>query len=64
MIIKANEMRNKYEYRNSNSDHPWSINPWKKPIEHYTIEELCVYLADYTASRRDVDIDYKGNVSR
>ena len=38
---------------------PWSINPWKKPIEEYTIPELCVYVADYIASRRDVDIEYK-----
>ena len=38
---------------------PWSINPWKKPLAKYTPEELCVYLSDYIASKRCVEVDYR-----
>lgn len=38
---------------------PWSINPWKKPLEKYTPEELCVYLSDYFASRKANTVNYK-----
>ena len=38
---------------------PWSINPWKKPLASYTPEELCVYLSDYIASKRCIEVDYK-----
>jgi len=38
---------------------PWSMDPWKKPLSKYTPEELCVYLSDYTASKRCVEVDYK-----
>jgi putative nucleotidyltransferase with HDIG domain len=38
---------------------PWSISPWKKPLEGYTPEELCVYLSDYVASKRCVEVDYR-----
>lgn len=35
----------------------WSIDPWKKHWSKFTAEELCVFLADYTVSRRFVKID-------
>jgi len=37
----------------------WSVRPWIKPLDDYTMEELCVYLSDYTASKRCVDVKYK-----
>lgn len=37
----------------------WSMKPWLKKLEHYTPEELCVYLADYIASKRCVHVEYK-----
>jgi 23S rRNA maturation-related 3'-5' exoribonuclease YhaM len=37
----------------------WSIRPWQKPLANYTMEELCVYLSDYIASKRCVDVNYK-----
>jgi len=47
--------------RNSVGYHygPWSIDPWKKPLNNYKPEELCVYLSDYIASKRCVEVDYK-----
>jgi len=38
---------------------PWSINPWKKDLNDYTKEELCVYISDYIASKRCVEVDFK-----
>lgn len=38
---------------------PWSIDPWSKPIESYTREELAVYIADFTVSKRFVRTDYR-----
>lgn len=38
---------------------PWSIPPWKKALKEYTSEELCVYMSDYIASKRCVDVDYR-----
>jgi len=38
---------------------PWSINPWKKSLEDYSMEELCVYMADYVASKRFIEVDYR-----
>jgi hypothetical protein len=37
----------------------WSEASWKKPLDKYTPEELCVYLSDYVASKRPVSINYK-----
>lgn len=37
----------------------WSINPWKKSLNDYTPEELCVYLSDYIASKRCIEVDYR-----
>lgn len=31
---------------------PWSQLKWKKPLNDYTPEELCVYLSDYIASKK------------
>jgi hypothetical protein len=38
---------------------PWSIDPWKKPIDSYTREEMVVYTADYIVSRRFIGTDYR-----
>jgi 23S rRNA maturation-related 3'-5' exoribonuclease YhaM len=38
---------------------PWSIGEWKKPLEKYTPEELCVYIADYVVSKREVQVDFR-----
>jgi len=35
----------------------WSQNPWLKSLDEYTPEELCVYLSDYIASKRCVNVD-------
>lgn len=47
--------------RNSVGFHygPWSSKNWKKDLTQYTPEELCVYLADYTASKRVVSVNYR-----
>jgi len=37
----------------------WSSGKWLKDISEYTLEELCVYISDYVASKRCVEIDYK-----
>ena len=37
---------------------PWTINKYKKSVREYTMEELSVYMADYTASKRFVKIDH------
>lgn len=37
----------------------WSSSPWLKSLKEYTPEELCMYLADYVASKRCVSVDYR-----
>ena len=37
---------------------PWSAGKWKKDLSAYTPEELCVYLSDYTASKRIIEVHY------
>ncbi len=37
----------------------WSYGDWKKPLRDYSWEELCVYLSDYVASKRCVEVSYK-----
>jgi hypothetical protein len=38
---------------------PWSEENWLKPMTKYTPEELCVFLSDYTVSKRFVRVDYR-----
>lgn len=38
---------------------PWSANPWKKNLKDYTPAELCVYMSDYIASKRTIEVNYK-----
>lgn len=38
---------------------PWSIGKWKKPLSNYSREELTVYLSDYVASKRCMEVDYR-----
>ena len=37
----------------------WSSGKWLKDISEYTLEELCVYISDYVASKRCVEVDYR-----
>lgn len=38
---------------------PWSIGDWKKDIRDYNMTELCVYLSDYFASKREFHVDHR-----
>jgi len=38
---------------------PWTVEKHRKDLKDYTPEELCVYLSDYTASKREFEIHYK-----
>lgn len=38
---------------------PWSVGEWKKHLSEYTPEELCVYLSDYIASKKTIEVFYK-----
>lgn len=37
----------------------WSQKPWIKSLDEYTPEEMCVYVSDYIASKRCVQVDYR-----
>jgi len=37
----------------------WSSGKWRKPLSEYTPEELCVYISDYVASKRCVEVNYR-----
>jgi hypothetical protein len=37
----------------------WSSGDWLKPLDKYTTEELCVYLSDFIASKRPVQVNYR-----
>lgn len=38
---------------------PWTTKVVSKPMTEYTLEELCLYVADYIASKRFLDVQYK-----
>jgi hypothetical protein len=38
---------------------PWSTSDWKKPLDKYTPEELCVYISDYVANKREIRVDHR-----
>ncbi|HLD90970.1 MAG TPA: HD domain-containing protein [Patescibacteria group bacterium] len=38
---------------------PWSTGEWLKPLSDYTPEELCVYMSDYIASKKTIEVYYK-----
>ena len=38
---------------------PWTLREVAKPIEEYSLEELCVYLSDYVANQQFLDVQYK-----
>jgi hypothetical protein len=37
----------------------WSTKDWLKDLKEYTPMELCVYLSDYIASKRCIEVDYR-----
>jgi len=41
---------------------PWSGPDIKKPLSEYTQEELCVYVADYVASKKFIHIDHRRKI--
>jgi len=41
---------------------PWTMGSFVKPMSDYSLEELCVYLADYVASKKFLDVQYKGEI--
>jgi len=42
---------------------PWSSKDWKKDLDKYTREELTVYLSDYIASKREIHVDHKRDIT-
>lgn len=38
---------------------PWTTKAVSKPMTDYTLEELCVYISDYVASKRFLDVQHK-----
>jgi 23S rRNA maturation-related 3'-5' exoribonuclease YhaM len=42
---------------------PWSSGAWKKPLSEFTPEELCVYLSDYVASKKCIEVYFKRQVN-
>ena len=38
---------------------PWTTKAVAKDISEYSLEELCVYISDYVASKRFLDVQYK-----
>lgn len=41
---------------------PFTLAQYKKPMEAFSLEELCVYVSDYIASKKFLDVQYKGEV--
>lgn len=41
---------------------PWTISQFKKPMTDFSLEELCVFLADYVASKKFLEVQYKGEI--
>lgn len=39
---------------------PWTTKEHAKPMDQYSMEELCVYVSDYLAAKRILDVQYKG----
>lgn len=37
----------------------WSTGVWKKDLEEFTLTELCIYLSDYFASKREFHVDHR-----
>lgn len=37
---------------------PWSQLKWKKDLSEFTMEELCVYLSDYIASKKTTNVKH------
>ena len=63
-IQKETELLSDKDYkiiRNSVFFHygPWTTKNVAKDITEYTMEELCVYISDYIASKRFLDVKYK-----
>ena len=38
---------------------PWGEDPWKKPMEEYTMEEMALYMSDFVVSKRFIKTDYR-----
>jgi len=42
---------------------PWSSKEWLKDLDEYSREELSVYLSDYIASKREIHVDHRRDVT-
>lgn len=38
---------------------PWTLKQVAKPMTEFTLEELCVYMSDYIASKKFLEVTYK-----
>lgn len=36
----------------------WGSGKWVKPITDFSMEELCVYISDYIASKKELSVEY------
>lgn len=39
---------------------PWTTKASAKPMSDFSLEELCVYISDYVAAKRFVEVQYRG----
>jgi len=67
-VQDATQMLSKKSYqiiRNACGYHygPWSSKEWKKDLDKYTREELAVYLSDYIASKREIHVDHRRDIT-
>jgi len=40
----------------------WGTDPWVKPLTEYTLEEQCVFLSDYIASKKCFSVNYRRGI--
>lgn len=63
-VQEATQLLTKEQYqmlRNCVGYHygPWGEEPWKKPMDTYTKEELALYVSDFVVSKRFIKTDYR-----
>lgn len=64
IVQRDTQLLDEYEYETIRSCvfyhyGPWTLKEVAKPMTEYTLEELCVYLSDYVASKKFLDVTYK-----
>lgn len=38
---------------------PWGVEPWAKPMEDYTMEEMALYMSDFVVSKKFIRTDFR-----